>query len=130
MYVKVTPKFNPNWDFWFVYIPSGNPDWATLWAIFSQTYLVALPWNQKRFTLKSLKSKRKKISHCEAVKTGILQTDALEYFSAKWNSIVRFAFEPGLPDFSWKKLPRRVKIYQIATKLPNWHKNSNGHDKY
>jgi hypothetical protein len=29
---------------------------------------------------------------------------------------------PGLPDFSWKKLPKWGKIYQIIIKLPNGHK--------
>jgi hypothetical protein len=28
----------------------------------------------------------------------------------------------GLPDFLWHNLPKRTKIYQIATKLPNVHK--------
>jgi hypothetical protein len=31
-------------------------------------------------------------------------------------------FRAGLPDFSLFKIPKRVEIYQIATKLPNDHK--------
>jgi hypothetical protein len=30
--------------------------------------------------------------------------------------------QPGLPDFSWHNIPKRGKIYLIATKLPNGHK--------
>jgi hypothetical protein len=29
---------------------------------------------------------------------------------------------PGLPDFSWHKIPKQRKFYRIATKLPNGHK--------
>jgi hypothetical protein len=29
---------------------------------------------------------------------------------------------PGLPDFSRHKIPKRGKIYQITTTLPNGHK--------
>jgi hypothetical protein len=28
----------------------------------------------------------------------------------------------GLPDFSWHNIPKLWKMYQIATKLPNYHK--------
>jgi hypothetical protein len=30
-------------------------------------------------------------------------------------------FRAGLPDFSWHNIPKRLKIYQIATKIPNDH---------
>jgi hypothetical protein len=28
----------------------------------------------------------------------------------------------GLPDFSWYKIPKQGKIYQITTTIPNVHK--------
>jgi hypothetical protein len=28
----------------------------------------------------------------------------------------------GLPDVSWCKIPKRGKLYQMTTKLPNGHK--------
>jgi hypothetical protein len=30
------------------------------------------------------------------------------------------AFAPGLPDFSWFKIPKRGKLYQISTKYTKW----------
>jgi hypothetical protein len=34
----------------------------------------------------------------------------------------------GLPDFSWSKLTKRGKVFQIITKYTKWPKNiSNGH---
>jgi hypothetical protein len=36
-------------------------------------------------------------------------------------------YRPGLPDFSWSKIPKRGKIYQITTKYTKWPQNiSNG----
>jgi hypothetical protein len=32
------------------------------------------------------------------------------------------ALQPGLPDFSRHKIPKRGKIYQVATKVKNVHK--------
>jgi hypothetical protein len=44
-------------------------------------------------------------------------------FSALLCSAARKAY-PGLPDFSWHKIPKSGKIYQIATKLPHCHKST------
>jgi hypothetical protein len=41
-----------------------------------------------------------------------------------WPNETRICWEQrsGLPDFTWYNIPKRVKIYQITTKLPNGHK--------
>jgi hypothetical protein len=31
--------------------------------------------------------------------------------------------QAGLPDFSWSKIPKRGKMYQITTKYTKWPKN-------
>jgi hypothetical protein len=40
-------------------------------------------------------------------------------------SVRGFETRPGLPDFSLFNIPKRVKIYQTADKLPNGHKMYN-----
>jgi hypothetical protein len=46
---------------------------------------------------------------CSAVLASKLASDSTAPFSS-----------PGLPDFSWHNIPKRGKIYQITTKLPNF----------
>jgi hypothetical protein len=49
----------------------------------------------------------------------------------KWKSLNKCFSWPGLPDFSWYNIPKRGKIYQIATKYTKWPQNiSNGRKIY
>jgi hypothetical protein len=50
----------------------------------------------------------------------LFQTD-LPIFSTK-QKFIWLLSRAGLPDFSRHNIPKQVKIYQIATKLPNGHK--------
>jgi hypothetical protein len=44
-----------------------------------------------------------------------------EIFFGFWSvSWLRRRSSPGLPDFSWSKIPKRRKIYQITTKYTKW----------
>jgi hypothetical protein len=51
----------------------------------------------------------------------IVAREALVFGSINGVQIRRRA-TPGLPDSSWHYLPKRGKIYQITTTLPNCHK--------
>jgi hypothetical protein len=42
-----------------------------------------------------------------------------------------FVHASGLPDFSWRNIPKRGKIYPMSTKYTKWSQNrQNGHKIY
>jgi hypothetical protein len=48
------------------------------------------------------------------------------YFMALWYNLWLYA---GLPDFSWYKIPKRGKIYQMTTKCTKWPLNISNSSK-
>jgi hypothetical protein len=73
---------------------------ATFWAILSQTNLVTLLSHR----IKNLAGKCLTTEHNAIRKRGDQD----------------FRLEPGLPDFSWYKILKREKMYQIITNYTKW----------
>jgi hypothetical protein len=91
---------------------------APIWNIFDflATFLCSVPQTKtfKEFNFHFVIHVPRQCSHQTAFKKEICSEEKVKTFSTKSRS--------GFPDFSWHSTPKRGKIYQITTTLPNCHK--------
>jgi hypothetical protein len=95
----------------FIYLTYKN-GLATFWSIFSQTHLVTLMVCQPHLLRKD---------HFSYSAFLIVDNEGIFFFKETEKS--KLGSRAGLPDFSCHNIPKRGKIYHIATKLPKGHLN-------
>jgi hypothetical protein len=115
-------KIYPKWDFWFENEPSGNPAPSHV-KLDSSTGQIQGCHRVKNSYLRRRMPGRFRSPAADAAPEAAddFRADSrrqreipIIVFDMKFSSFSTL-WEPGLPDFSWHKIPKRDKTYQIST---------------